>query len=203
MEYQHQTMKGQSKFQVFDDFISPTYQGLINDIIEHPDQKWLYQPNMDNDVDDNTELQYSQFLIEIQGTDSSVHFQLFHSLYGLIGKIVDELLPNYQPTRIRCILQTPTPNAANFYLPHTDGGHEEGYSLIYYPIDATGDTYLFNEMFNSPPQNARTQYHWNPIDSVTPKQGRLVMFPSHQYHAGSSPNSKRRMLINLNFDTKY
>jgi len=197
-------MKSQSKFQVFDDFISPTYQGLIKDIIEHPDQAWLYQPNMDYGGDDGTlEVQYSQFLIGIHGEGAAGHFQLFHALFGLMGKIVDELLPNYQPTRIRGILQTPTPNAAKFYLPHTDGGHEDGYSLIYYPSDATGDTYLFREMFNSPPENTRRQYHWNPIDSVTPKQGRLIMFPAHQYHAGSSPNSNRRMLINFNFDTKY
>ena len=47
-------MKSQSKFQVFDDFISPTYPGLIKDIIEHPDQAWLYQPNMDYGGDDGT-----------------------------------------------------------------------------------------------------------------------------------------------------
>jgi len=48
--------------------------------------------------------------------------------------------------------------------------------------------------------NKVQQWEWKPIDSVTPKQGRLIMFPANQYHAGSSPTKNKRMLVNFNFN---
>tara|TARA_B100000131_G_C18118755_1_gene612107 strand:- start:2913 stop:3524 length:612 start_codon:yes stop_codon:yes gene_type:complete len=203
-------MMMQPKFEVFDNFISPTYQDLIARMVEDPNQHWFYQPNMDYGINDNTS---NQNILDIEHNDSIKYPQfvfdatdntpLNYALYGLMSKIVDELLPNYRPVRIRVVLQTLISDTPKYYLPHTDGGPEGGMSLIYYPIDCTGDTYLFAETYNSPPENMRRQYHWNPIDSVMPRRGRLIMFPSLQYHAGSPQyNSDKRLLINFNFESK-
>ena len=160
-----------------------------------------------------------QFIFGIYGENKVYHTKIYHALYGLMAQMIDGLIPGYQPSRIRCLLQTPAANMDKHYYPHTDGGHEDGISLIYYPCDADGDTYLFKEMSHDLGEekffkntsddvlfkaedwtNKVQQWDWKPIDSVTPKQGRLIMFPAHQYHAGSSPTKTKRMLINFNFN---
>ena len=42
-------------------------------------------------------------------------------------------------------------------------------------------------------------HNHNILDSVTPKQGRLIMFPSNVLHAGSPPTTDRRLLLNINY----
>ena len=76
-------------------------------------------------------------------------------------------------------------------------------SAIYYPTDSTGDTYLFEESdINDNVVIDRFKHLWEPIDSVTPKKGRVILFPSNNYHAGSPTTSDRRLLININFFPK-
>ena len=84
-----------------------------------------------------------------------------------------------------------------------DATNTGGVSAIYYPTDATGDTYLFNEYdINDKVEIDRFNHTWEPVDSVSPKKGRLITFPSNHYHAGSPTTSDRRMLININFFPK-
>ena len=45
----------------------------------------------------------------------------------------------------------------------------------------------------------RFEDKWEPIDRISPKKGRLIVFPSNYYHAGSPTDSQRRVLINFNF----
>ncbi len=208
-------MKPQDKFVVIDDCISPTYQQLIKEMVENPWQGWQYQPNMDyGSYQDKMSKNNHQFIFSIYGEGKVSDDKLYHAFYGLISQIIDSLLPGYKPTRIRCLLQTPSPYDDKHYYPHTDGGHKDGMSLIYYPCDADGDTYLFKEMsydlgeekffkksFKDQEWTNKVQeWEWKPIDSVTPKQGRLIMFPANQYHAGSSPTKNKRMLVNFNFN---
>lgn len=203
-------MTNPRKFEVFDDFISPTYQRMIKDSLEHNNTSWVYQQNMDygaNDSHDPEQLdrelndptQHAQFLLGIFDSGNVGNEPFYYMLYGLIAKIKDELVPDLHPYRIRAVLQTPIPNPPDYYIPHTDNNEKGKVSLIYYPHDATGDTYLFQESWGAPSDSNRRQYHWNPIDSVTPKQGRLIMFPSDRFHAGSPPKYGRRMLINFNY----
>ena len=213
-------MKPQDKFIVIDDCISPTYQAMIKEMVENPDCGWQFQPNMDYGSYQNKMSKNNyQFIFGIYGENKVYHTKIYHALYGLMAQMIDGLIPGYQPSRIRCLLQPPAANMDKHYYPHTDGGHEDGISLIYYPCDADGDTYLFKEMSHDLGEekffkntsddvlfkaedwtNKVQQWDWKPIDSVTPKQGRLIMFPAHQYHAGSSPTKTKRMLINFNFN---
>ena len=125
--------------------------------------------------------------------DQMLHF----ALLGLVSKIIDEQLPDRINTRIRAILQTPLVDAPKHYIPHTDDRGSEFWSCIYYVNDATGDTYLFDQKTDE--VNNPMNFNWNPSDSVSPKKGRLIIFPSQNFHAGSSPKSDRRMLLNFNF----
>ena len=70
---------------------------------------------------------------------------LYHTMIGLMSKVVDDILPDYRPIRIRGILQTPIKDDIIHYPPHTDTTDSGGFSAIYYVTDATGDTFLFKE----------------------------------------------------------
>mgnify|MGYP003133354446 FL=1 len=170
------------KFKVYDDFISSTYQYVIKEFIESPETHWHYQPYMD---DNNAG--YSQFVHAVFDKEENINDHLLHNLIcGLLSKIKDELCPQAFHIRTRAILQTPIPNPPKHYNPHIDTSNNLGISFIYYTHDADGYTYLIDK-------------NNNVLDSVTPKQGRLIMFPSNQLHAGSPPKEGRRMLLNTNF----
>ena len=145
---------------------------------------------------------YSQFICDIYNNGQIFDTALYHVTIGLLSKVVDDIIPGYHPVRLRAILQTPRAEDIKHYPPHTDATNTGGVSAIYYSSDATGDTYLFNECdINDKVEIDRFNHKWEPVDCVSPKKGRLIVFPSNNYHAGSPTTSERRMLINLNFMT--
>ena len=93
------------------------------------------------------------------------------------------------------------PNPPLHYVPHTDCQESKNdvWSAIYYPHDSTGDTFLFEEQVDEVSMCERRSHEWKYIDRVSPKKGRLILFPARQYHCGSPPEKDRRMLINFNF----
>ena len=204
------------KFKVIDNFISKTYQDELLKGVGAPSTAWLYQPNMDygpEDARENpgitntvayeqaTDDKYSQFVLEILGMGNIQNHALFYALLGLTCKITDDLIPSHRGYRIRGIHQTPIPNPPLHYIPHTDCQESKNdvWSAIYYLNDATGDTFLFEEQIDDVSMSDRRTHKWKPIDQVSPKKGRLILFPARQYHAGSPPKKDMRMLINFNF----
>ena len=204
------------KFKVIDNFISKTYQDELLKGVGAPSTAWLYQPNMDygpEDARENpgitntvayeqaTDDKYSQFVLEILGMGNIQNHALFYALLGLTCKITDDLIPSHRGYRIRGIHQTPIPNPPLHYIPHTDCQESKNdvWSAIYYLNDATGDTFLFEEQIDDVSMSDRRTHKWKPIDQVSPKKGRLILFPARQYHAGSPPKRNMRMLINFNF----
>tara|TARA_B100000131_G_scaffold187108_1_gene180100 strand:+ start:752 stop:1456 length:705 start_codon:yes stop_codon:yes gene_type:complete len=204
------------KFKVIDNFISKTYQDELLKGVGAPSTAWLYQPNMDygpEDARENpgitntvafeqaTDDKYSQFVLEILGMGNIQNHALFYALLGLTCKITDDLIPSHRGYRIRGIHQTPIPNPPLHYIPHTDCQESKNdvWSAIYYLNDATGDTFLFEEQIDDVSMSDRRTHKWKPVDQVSPKKGRLILFPARQYHAGSPPKRDMRMLINFNF----
>ena len=204
------------KFKVIDNFISKTYQDELLKGVGAPSTAWLYQPNMDygpEDARENpgitntvayeqaTDDKYSQFVLEILGMGNIQNHALFYALLGLTCKITDDLIPSHRGYRIRGIHQTPIPNPPLHYIPHTDCQESKNdvWSAIYYLNDSTGDTFLFEEQIDDVSMSDRRTHKWKPIDQVSPKKGRLILFPARQYHAGSPPKRNMRMLINFNF----
>ena len=204
------------KFKVIDNFISKTYQDELLKGVGAPSTAWLYQPNMDYSPDNarenygitntvafeqETDDKYSQFVLEILDIGNIQNHALFYALLGLTCKITDYLIPNHREYRIRGIHQTPIPKAPLHYIPHTDCQQSKNdvWSAIYYLNDATGDTFLFEEQIDDVSMSDRRTHKWKPIDQVSPKKGRLILFPARQYHAGSPPKRDMRMLINFNF----
>lgn len=193
------------KFQVHDDIISPTYQDVLESLMSSPEVPWNWQDSMDypHSSNDTKSGGYSQFICDIYNNGQIFDTALYHVTIGLLSKVVDDIIPGYHPVRLRAILQTPRAEDIKHYPPHTDATNTGGVSAIYYPTDATGDTYLFNECdINDKVEIDRFNHTWEPVDCVNPKKGRLILFPSNHYHAGSPTTSERRMLININFFPK-
>ena len=98
-----------------------------------------------------------------------------------------------------------------YNLPHIDQSDyiPGAFAAIYYINDSDGDTYFFKESADSLLNNMsyeNTDYYSNLTfkSRVTPKKGRLVVFPINQVHAGSHPvDSSYRAVINYNFEMKY
>ena len=183
-----------TKFKVFDDFISPTYQNILQAIFLAENTRWSYQEHMNYG---NSGL--SQFYISIFDERMIEHVELYHSLLGLVSKIKDDIVPEFNPIRIRGILQTSINNPPKHYIPHIDSPTNDWSFIYYINDDATGDTYLFHRTIANVSNGNENNYKWNHVDSVSPKKGRLIMFPSKQYHAGSPPDTGKRMLINFNY----
>lgn len=63
-------------------------------------------------------------------------------------------------------------------------------TAIYYINDSDGDTVIFNQVGNT----------LLPIQTITPKRGRLVMFNGARYHSGNCPTGDNpRAVLNINF----
>ena len=189
------------KFKVFDDFVSPTYQDVIEQLLSSPEIPWSWQDSMDYKAGDKRGGGYPQFTVNVFEDGKICDTSLYHTMIGLMSKVVDDILPDYRPVRIRGILQTPIKDDIVHFPPHTDTTDSGGFSAIYYVTDATGDTYLFQErdINDEIGIDNRFEHQWSPVDKVSPKKGRLIVFPSNYYHAGSPTKDERRVLINFNF----
>lgn len=89
-----------------------------------------------------------------------------------------------------------------FNHPHVDvkpDDDKQRFTAIYYVNDSDGHTYFFNEdhIFAEKLENLDKL---TLIEKVSPKAGRLVVFPHNLVHAGSHPiESDHRIVINYNF----
>jgi hypothetical protein len=108
---------------------------------------------------------------------------------------------DYYPYRIKSNLQFQTPNKDPdfFDIPHIDlmeaaSPQNNYWTILYYVNDSDGDTLIFNEKFIGTPIK-----NFSLNQRVSPKKGRILMFPSNTMHSGNFPiNSSYRLVINLN-----
>lgn len=84
----------------------------------------------------------------------------------------------------RIFLTIPYCTNQEYHNPHIDLPYFH-YNLIYYVNDATGDTVLFDDSNNI-------------IKKITPKKGRVVLFPGNILHGAGIPKEKSRCIINFN-----
>lgn len=133
----------------------------------------------------------------------STHFIYFPLMTWILNSGYS--LEYHQIQRCKVNLQTRAleDTKGKFNHPHTDvkidDGVKDKYTAIYYVNDSDGDTYFFNE-------NQTFANDLNNLDKLTlmgrvsPKAGRLVVFPPNIVHAGAHPiDSDYRLVINYNF----
>jgi hypothetical protein len=82
---------------------------------------------------------------------------------------------------------------------HTDiDPHEDHLVVLYYVMDADGDTIICNCVNEGEVNKNLYAKDFNIIKRVTPKQGRVVLFDGRYYHTAEQPKNGMRCVINLN-----
>jgi hypothetical protein len=189
---------------IIENVISKDYQ---NHILSHASSlkfPWYFNPNMVSEHDPvandpKNVMGFNHFLYE-EGKPVS---PFFDSVYPLILSITGKTNVQFQQLeRMRFNLTFKnTSSTENWHLPHIDTAHPH-LVAIYYVNDSDGDTVIFNETNDSykPKDFDKMKSEDFTVKArITPKQGKMVIFPGQYYHASSYPrNSKYRMVINSN-----
>ena len=195
---------------IIDDLLSEDQYKKLIDFITSLDFPWYYQPNIAYIHDPNQNL----------NKDIIQSFGLTHTVWDIEKGKVSEALSYVEPIvdcyqkilgtkinnfiRIKINLQTPVPdNDSSKY----NGAHVDRYvdhnTMIYYPLDSDGDTFVFNEMFDPNDINSHPTRVMPTIkERISPKSNRLYILDNGlRYHSSSNPiNYSQRYSINFNFN---
>ena len=198
---------------VFDDFIDKDYQEKIKKELlgaeDHLQQfPWFYVEDVTTAYDDDSQHRpglshsYVDLPLELTGDENDVlepyssgivmseYHQLFVPMLKRVGFKLE--VSNVRVLQGRSFLQFPVNTDGTIDLPHIDIiGKAEFIVALYYVCNSDGDTVIYNETKES------KTYTIN--KSVTPKQGRMVIFDGRLFHAAKQPiNSNTRCIVNYN-----
>lgn len=192
---------------LIEDIVPLEYQEKLKDIIfnrQHAGSfPMFYREDMSSTCEDVCAAEYA----DVAGL---VH--LFYNETGAIGNFIDYVAPIINNASealqikvqdilfARCFLQFPVNTEKRLTIPHVDVRYREHFVMIYYVIDADGETVFFNRL-----HDYETQYK-DPsvlteddiVLKIKPKQGSLLVFPGNIYHAALLPEKHKRCIFNIN-----
>jgi hypothetical protein len=125
--------------------------------------------------------------------------QQLSPLYDLVIPMVDTAMSKINLTvrsviRARSFLQFPR-DTNRINHPHIDYNHPH-WVCLYYVNDSDGDTVIYNQ---SAVEGKPTEF--TVAQTVSPRQGRCVIFPGDRYHSSSTPTQDYRCIINFDIIT--
>ena len=216
-------MNFENKILIIDDFIDKEYQEKIkSELLGSEDNEgqmfpWFYTEDVTTAYDDESQHRcglahsYVDLPKELQDYDlpeSVIKKRKFlgkviseyHELFvPMLKKVGFKLkLPDVQVLQGRSFLQFPINTDGTIDTAHIDiyDDNEANIDFIvalYYVIDSDGDTIIYNERVKDP------EGKYTIKSSITPKQGRMVIFDGGLYHAAKQPiNSNTRCIVNYN-----
>jgi hypothetical protein len=195
---------------IYENILSKDIYTNLLDLVQNKRFFWYYQSN----------IAYANPIGSIQDLNAITSFGLTHNVWDTeLGQVSEALqymgpiVESFQELakikinnfiRIKINLLVPIPgNTINKY----NGAHVDQYSphksMIYYLNDSDGDTFIFNEKYDSTDQST-----WPPLSAptvkerITPKANSLYYLENgFNYHSSSNPiNTERRFTINFNFN---
>jgi hypothetical protein len=195
---------------IYNNILSKDLYNNLLDLVQSKRFFWYYQSN----------IAYTNPVESIQDPNSITSFGLTHNVWDAeLGQVSEALqymgpiVESFQELakikinnfiRIKINLLVPIPgNTVNKY----NGSHVDQYSphksMIYYLNDSDGDTFIFNEKYDSTDQST-----WPPLlaptikERITPRANSLYYLENgFNYHSSSNPiNTERRFTINFNFN---
>ena len=199
---------------VFDDFIEKDYQEKIKrELLGAEDHlglqfPWYYVEDVTSAYSDDSQHRpglshsYVDLPLELTGDEDDIlesgsvgkvmsdYHELFVPMLKRVGFKLG--LRNLNVIQGRSFLQFPINTDGTIDNPHIDIiGKAEFIVALYYVCDSDGDTVIYNETKESKTYTIKK--------SVTPKQGRMVIFDGALYHAAKQPiNSNTRCIVNYN-----
>jgi hypothetical protein len=179
---------------VFDDVVPETLSSMTLDAFSNEFFPWYWQ-----DATVGAPIDIPQFVhpFRLESLQEFNHLDMFDKhrqmAYNCAKGIFERgigAMPEDAGTVHRIKANLTQPNIVKHSAAHVDMKPDYYYSMLYYINDADGDTVFFSE--GDKPENE--------IARVSPKKGRIAIFPSNISHCGSSPiHTKRRMVINYIF----
>ena len=186
---------------VVDDVIPSSYQDYLAKHISDENFPWYWQPevvaydssfikNINNNWIPCYGLSHLIYCKPINRR--SGYFDMFYPMVTIACEAVDIKDPPIQRIRAGLITRIGDSALGRHHMPHADAKMTHT-TMLYYPVDADGDTYMFDRFIGQEDQGS------DEFITITPKKGRAVFFNGQRYHASSNPiNSDFRAVINVN-----
>lgn len=184
-----------SEIIVIDNIIDLDYQEQIKSIllgdINYKDYEfpWYYTKDVTKSDSPNSQKRpaFTHGYVKLSGQVISE----FHDIFLNLIKVCCHRLQMTEVDVIqgRSFLQLPLSQKTNVDTPHIDTD-DKHFVMLYYVLDSDGDTIIYNEKVES------KEYTVN--KSITPKQGRVVLFDGGLYHTAEQPTKDTRCVVNYN-----
>ena len=194
-------MKWKNNIYVFDDILTQEQQEQIKTYLLGPSFPWTFQPDITGGDRIERPGMSHRWIAKGEKISSAdltpVNLVIQASLQKLYEKTKEKA--NYHLDNSRSFLQFPLKNLDNQeYDAHHIDHLKPHLSILYYVLDADGDTVLFDSLYSAsnplPPEpKALREYK-----RVSPKQGRVVIFDGYRWHTATQPQKGIRCVINSN-----
>ena len=193
----------ENKIYVFDDLVPQNYQNYLEDFCYNTLPFFLIKLNSAGDssfqstnyqdiIYDKPQMFHS--FIE-NGEVVSPYYNIIFPLFNYIHSDFNYIF-NYKILRAKSNLKhSVKPKYKDkFNPPHVDyiPPIPNTWVLLYYIIDSDGDTVIFNESYTD-----SKIINFSIKQTISPKKGRLLFFPSTLYHSANFPiNNQIRLVLN-------
>tara|TARA_B100000282_G_scaffold163561_1_gene118277 strand:+ start:69 stop:644 length:576 start_codon:yes stop_codon:yes gene_type:complete len=185
-----------SEIIVIDNVIDPDYQEQIRSIllgeVNYGDYEfpWYYTKDITKSDLPNSQKRpaFSHLYVKSYG-------QVVSEFHNIFIDLITVCCHRLEMTEVNVIqgnsfLQLPlTTKRGKVDTPHIDT-NEKNFVMLYYVCDSDGDTIIYNEKVESEKYTVK--------ESVTPKQGRVVLFDGGLFHTAEQPISNTRCVVNYN-----
>jgi len=190
-----------NKIYVIDDMIDVEYQNAIKNVLmgsyfyKNKEFPWFYISDVTdshNAYSQNRSAMCHKCVYYNEETNVSKRHTIFHSMFICLlltaCKRMD--IKNVDVLQGRSFLQFPLNlKDKTVDTPHIDIKRKH-FVVLYYVCDSDGDTIIYNERELSDSYTVK--------ESVTPKQGRTVIFDGSLYHTAQQPMNNIRCVVNYN-----
>ena len=185
-----------SEIIVIDNVIDPDYQEQIRSIllgeVNYGDYEfpWYYTKDITKSDLPNSQKRpaFSHLYVKSYG-------QVVSEFHDIFLDLITVCCHRLEMTEVNVIqgnsfLQLPlTTKRGKVDTPHIDT-NEKNFVMLYYVCDSDGDTIIYNEKVESEKYTVK--------ESVSPKQGRVVLFDGGLFHTAEQPISNTRCIVNYN-----
>ena len=185
-----------SEIIVIDNIIDLDYQEQIKSIllgeINYKDYEFPWNYTKDVTKSDCQDSQKRPAFTHGYVKLSGIVISEFHDIFLNLIKVCCHRLQMTEVDVIqgRSFLQLPlTTKKGKVDTPHIDTD-DKHFVMLYYVCNSDGDTIIYNEKVQSDEYTIKK--------SVTPKQGRVVLFDGGLYHPAEQPTKDTRCVVNYN-----
>jgi len=188
-------------------FIPPSYADILEDIIcKSPDFQWVYTASTNNQKEtsimkrDASSYESEQLVhaLYLEGQRRSQFFDIVFPFFYFLEDKTGVKLGNIERIKANMLLRSSEPDD-KYNTPHIDIPDSGYMSLLYYVKDSDGDTFIFNETY-------QTKDPKKPLSirqRIAPRRGKAVLFNSNIWHASSNPRENAtRVVLNFIFSHK-